>query len=189
MTAPAGALQPDRPTGGRVTRWLGYAALVLAVIGGLGTLFIMGIINADVIGRGAFGKPVPATAEIVSALIVAIVFLQLPQATAAGRNVRADMLIGRLHARGGRAGPALDFFHHAAGAVMLAILLRYLWPEIMGSIRGNETVGLYGIFTLPRWPFVTAVLIGCALTLVQYIILALGFGRAALAGGMPHEQR
>jgi len=170
---------PDRLPGGRLARWLQIAALVLAVIGGLGTLFIMGIINADVIGRGAFGKPVPATAEIVSALIVAIVFLQLPQATAAGRNVRADMLIGKLHKRGDRSGPMLDFFHHLVGAIMLAILLRYIWPEIMGSIRGNETVGLYGIFTLPRWPFVTAVLIGCALTLVQYILLTLGFAQAA----------
>lgn len=176
-------LLPDRLPGGRVVRWLQITALVMAVIGGLGTLFIMGIINADVIGRGAFGTPVPATAEIVSALIVTIVFLQLPMATAAGRNVRADMLIGKLHARGGRAGPALDFFHHAVGAIMLAILLRYLWPEITGSIRGNETVGLYGIFTLPRWPFVTAVLIGCALTLIQYILLAFGFFQAARRGG------
>ena len=180
---------PDRLPGGRVARWLQYSALVLAVIGGLGTLFIMGIINADVIGRGAFGVPVPATAEIVSAMIVAIVFLQLPQATAAGRNVRADMLIGKLHARGGRSGPALDFFHHLVGAIMLAILLRYIWPEIVGSIRGNETVGLYGVFTIPRWPFVVAVLIGCALTLAQYILLALGFAKAAFGKGHAHEQR
>ena len=76
--------------------WLNRMTLALAAIGGLGTLGIMAIINADVIGRGAFGTPVPATAEIVSAMIVAIVFLQLPKATAAGRNVRSDMLLNRL---------------------------------------------------------------------------------------------
>ena len=124
-------------------------------------------------------EPALGIALIGFVFAIAIVFLQLPQATAAGRNVRADMLIGKLHKRGDRSGPMLDFFHHLVGAVMLAILLRYIWPEIMGSIRGNETVGLYGIFTLPRWPFVTAVLIGCALTLVQYILLTLGFAQAA----------
>jgi TRAP-type mannitol/chloroaromatic compound transport system permease small subunit len=183
MTTADETLVPAPLPGGRVSRWLQYAALVLAVVGGTGTLFIMAMINADVVGRGAFGVPVPATAEIVSAMIVAIVFLQLPYATAAGRNVRADMLIGKLHARGGRSGPALDFFHHLVGSIMLAILLRYIWPEIVGSIRGNETVGLYGIFTLPRWPFITAVLIGCGMTLVQYVLLTLGFAQAAFGKG------
>ena len=76
------------------------------------------------IGRGAFSTPVPATAEIVSAAIVAVVFLQLPLAIGRGRAVRSDMLIGRLHSRSPRAGNALDAVHHLAGEVMLAILRR-----------------------------------------------------------------
>lgn len=183
MSRLSGLLAPPGYPGGVFPRALYIAALILAVTGGLGTLGIMAIINLDVIGRGAFGTPVPATAEIVAATIVAIVFLQLPQATAAGRNIRSDMVLGRLRERRPRAAAWLDALHHLAGTIMLAILLRYLWPEIIGSIQGNETVGLYGVLTIPRWPFVTAVLIGCALTLAQYVLLTLGLVATAASGG------
>ncbi|OWU84915.1 hypothetical protein ATO6_11440 [Oceanicola sp. 22II-s10i] len=174
---------PPGMPGGALTLWVNRVALALAVVGGLGTMGIMALINADVVGRGVFGSPIPATAEIVSAAIVAIVFLQLPQATAAGRNVRSDMLLTRLRARSPAAGDWLDVFHHLVGTIMLAILMRYVGPEIFESIEGHETVGLYGIWTMPKWPFVTCVLIGCALTLVSYAMLTAGLTLRAMRGG------
>lgn len=173
---------PGGAIGASFDRILSRVTLGLAILGGLGTLGIMAIINADVIGRGAFGAPVPATAEIVAATIVAVVFLQLPNATAAGRNVRADMFLSRLRHRSPRAGDALDALHHAIGTLMLGILLRYIGPEIIASIEGNETVGLYGIFTMPRWPFVTCVLIGCALSLAQFAWLTCIYTARAASG-------
>lgn len=183
MTDATDTTQPPGFPGGPVALWLNRVTLALAAIGGIGTLGIMAIINADVIGRGAFGTPVPATAEIVSAAIVAIVFLQLPQATAAGRNVRSDMLLNRLGRDHGRAGYMLDTVHHAVGTLMLGILIYYVAPGIFESIEGNETVGLYGIFTMPRWPFVVCVLAGCILTLAQYAMLTLGFAIKAFGRG------
>ncbi|MDF1854066.1 TRAP transporter small permease [Pseudooceanicola sp.] len=174
MSDPTATLTPPEMPGGALARLLNRLALWLAIIGGVGTMGIMALINADVIGRGAFNAPVPATAEIVSAAIVAIVFLQLPQATAAGRNVRSDMLLSRLRLRAPRSANWLDAAHHLAATIMLAILMRYIGPEILESIEGHETVGLYGIFTMPRWPFVTCVLIGCALTLAQFAMLTIG---------------
>lgn len=174
---------PSGGPGGTLVLWLNRITLALAAIGGLGTLGIMAIINADVIGRSAFGTPVPATAEIVSAAIVAIVFLQLPLATGAGRNVRSDMLLNRLGRDDGRGGALLDLVHHAVGTMMLGILIYYIAPGIFDSIEGNETVGLYGIFTMPRWPFVVCVLAGCVLTMVQYLLLTLGFAAKAFGKG------
>ncbi len=167
---------PSTPGGHRtmfhqITILANRIALACAVVGGLGTVGIMLLINADVVGRGLLSMPVPATAEIVSASIVSIVFMQLPFATAMGRNVRSDMLMTLLRNRSPRMEMALDLFHHLVGAVILAVLLRYIWPQIYGAIDGHETVGLYGVFTVPRWPFVVAVLIGCALTLLQYVLL------------------
>lgn len=171
---------PPGMPGGAIILWINRVTLALAALGGIATLGIMALINADVIGRGAFGAPVPVTAEIVAAAIVAIVFLQLPLATASGRNVRSDMLLNRLGRGKGRAGKLLDMVHHAVGTLMLGILLYYIAPGILDSIEGNETVGLYGIFTMPRWPFVVCVLAGCALTLAQYAILTIGFAMQAL---------
>lgn len=172
---------PDLP-GGAVTRILSGIALGLAILGGVGTLGIMALINADVVGRSFFNHPVPATAEIVSAAIVAIVFLQLPNATAAGRNVRSDMFLGRLRMRSPVAADWIDTFHHLVGTGMLAILLYYVGPEIIESIEGHETVGLYGIWTMPRWPFVVCVMAGCAMTLAAYALLTVGLGLRAMRG-------
>lgn len=73
MTDTPDTIVPPGGLGGPLILWLNRLTLALAALGGLGTLGIMAIINADVIGRGAFGAPIPVTAEIVSAAIVAIV--------------------------------------------------------------------------------------------------------------------
>lgn len=174
---------PPALPGGAIVRLITGIALVLAIFGGVGTMGIMALINLDVVGRSFFDSPVPATAEIVSAAIVAIVFLQLPNATAAGRNVRSDMFLGRLRARSPVAADWVDSFHHLVGTLMLAILMLYLGPEIIESIEGNETVGLYGIWTMPRWPFVSCVLAGCVMTLAAYAMLTLGLALRAARGG------
>ena len=153
--------------------------MFFAVLGGVGVMALMAIINADVIGRGGFGAPFPAAAEIISASIVAIIFLQLPLATGDGRAIRSDMLLSRVRARSQRAGDALDAFHHLAGAVMLGVLIRYVGPEVLEILEDGETVGLFGILQLPRWPFALPVLIGCVLTFLHYLRLAFLYGASA----------
>ena len=53
MTDTADINQPPGRPGGPVALWLNRVTLALAAIGGLGTLGIMAIINADVIGLSA----------------------------------------------------------------------------------------------------------------------------------------
>ncbi len=93
------------------------------------------------------------------------------------------MLLSRVRLRSDRAGDWLDAAHHLVGTIMLAILLRYIGPEIIDSIEGHETVGLYGIWTMPRWPFVVCVLIGCAMALVQFAMLTVGLTLRAMGRG------
>lgn len=179
MTAEIHAASPSA-----TQRVLTIIALVLAIVGGLGTVAIMAMINLDVIGRGALSMPLPATAEIVSASIVSIVFLQLPYATVSGRNVRSDLVIGRVMSRSPRAALLMEAINHLVGTIMLAVLLRYIWPEIESAIADRETVGLFGVFTLPRWPFVLAVLAGCIMTCLVYALMTVNFFHSAL-----HQER
>lgn len=181
------AEQPEAPDAvppltGPVARALTAASMVLAVFGTIGTLGIMAIINADVFGRAILSAPVPATAEIVSAAIVSVVFLQLSYAVREGRSVRSDMLIGRLRLRSARAADALDAFHHLAGTVMLVILVRYIWPKVADAMTRYETVGLEGMFTMPAWPFSLCVLVGVIAAGLQYALLTGAYLRCAMFG-------
>lgn len=68
----------------------------------LGTVLIVGlvlIICIDVVGRETIGAPLAGVPEMVTVCIVAIVFLQVPQALKAGRLTRSDGLIILLHQR------------------------------------------------------------------------------------------
>ncbi|MDF2232245.1 TRAP transporter small permease [Albimonas sp. CAU 1670] len=171
---------PPRPWA--AARLMSRVSAALAVVGTLGTVAIMTIINLDVGGRYFFGQPFPATAEIVSAGIVSIVFLQLAHAVGEGRSIRSDMLIGRLRRRSPRWADGLDAVHHLAAAAMLAVLVRYIWPKIADSIADGETVGLYGILQLPAWPFAVCVLAGAVLAGLQFLLLAAAYARAARRG-------
>ena len=51
--------------------------LALNVIGTAGIFLLMLLINADVLGRSLFDRPISGVPEIVSLSIVAIVFLQI----------------------------------------------------------------------------------------------------------------
>lgn len=183
MTGGATAISPLA----LLVRGISLLSFIFAVLGGLGIVAIMVMINADVIGRGAFSTPVPATAEIVSAAIVAVVFLQLPLAIRSGRGIRSDMFIDRLRKRSPRAGDALDTLHHLAGALMLAILVYYLWPQLEATITRHRTVGLHGILLLPRWPFTLCVFMGAVLAMVQYVLLTITFAHRTITGGPRDE--
>ena len=68
------------------------------IIGTILIIFIMIIVNADVIGRELFLKPIAGVPMMVSMSIVAIVFLQTPQTFNRGRltqNVSILNAIGR----------------------------------------------------------------------------------------------
>ena len=71
----------------------------------VGTVLIVGlvlIICVDVIGRETIGVPLRGVPEMVTLSIVAIVFLQVPQAFRAGRLTRSDGLLNTLKSRSPR---------------------------------------------------------------------------------------
>lgn len=137
-----------------------------------GTMLIVGLvvmICTDVLGRNLFGMPLPGVPEMVSLSIVAIVFLQVPQALRAGRLTQSDALIATLRARSPRSANLLEIFFETLGFLVIATIIYAHWPILMKSITRSEFVGAVGNFTMPTWPAKLMILIGAVLLALQFI--------------------
>jgi TRAP-type mannitol/chloroaromatic compound transport system permease small subunit len=155
------------------------ASLPLRVLNGatqganiLGTMLIVGlviIICTDVLGRNLFGVPLPGVPEMISLSIVAIVFLQVPQALKAGRLTRSDGLINTLHKRAPRAGNIAELVFDALGFLVVATIIYAHWPILVKSIVRQDYVGAVGNFTMPVWPAKLMILIGACLLALQFL--------------------
>ncbi|MEO3388566.1 TRAP transporter small permease [Mesorhizobium sp. CAU 1741] len=160
---------------------LGWATEISSVVGTLMIVAIMVLINADVGMRYLFNQPIPGVAEIVSASIVTIIFLQLPDCIFSGRMIRSDMWIGRLTARRPRAAAGLETAFNLLGAVMLALIVYYVYPKVARAYSATHTIGVYGVFLAPVWPFYAGVLVGAALATVEYAVATVHSLRLAIA--------
>lgn len=138
----------------------------------VGTLLIVGlvlIICVDVIGRETIGTPLPGVPEMVSLSIVAIVFLQVPQALKAGRLTRSDGLLMLLERRSARSAAVLETIYELAGVFVMAAILYAHWPILLRAIARQEFIGSIGNITFPVWPVKVAILIGASLLLAQFL--------------------
>src|SRR5690606_544458 len=90
----------------------------VAILNALGTgwiFVIMILINADVFSRYLFNSPFSGVPLIITLSIIAIVFLQLPDALRERRLTRNDAVIGNLLKRRPRLGHMVQSVYHFAG--------------------------------------------------------------------------
>lgn len=153
----------------RALRWLDAATQGANVFG---TVLIVGLvvmICADVLGREALGTPLRGVPEMVSLSIVAIVFVQLPQAFAAGRLTRSDGLITMMHRRFPKVAAVMETLFELTGALVLGTLIHAHWPILVRSYERGDFVGSVGNFTVPTWPVKLMILVGAVLLLLQFL--------------------
>lgn len=176
---------PETPTGLRsfdlVFRLFDRLTAVMSMIGTAAILFIMGIITADVVGRAFLGRPIAGVPEIVSMLILSIVFLQIANTLLRGRLTRADGFLMLVRAKSPRAAGVLDAVMHMAGVGLVGVLVHAFYPLFLRSYGRSEMVGTVGQFLAPIWPTYFVVLIGAlalcfafALRTIQILILTFG---------------
>lgn len=160
-----------RPAGALDTglRLLDRLTVVLNVIGTLLIVGLMLLIGADVAGRVFLGAPVAGVPEMVSLSIVAIVFLQVPQALRAGRFTRSDGFPDWLAGAAPRAGRALEVVFDLASAALIGVLLYASWPLFTQAWEKATFVGAVGDFTMPIWPVKGIIVIGCAMLVLQFL--------------------
>lgn len=144
----------------------------LNVAGTLLILALMVLVNADVIGRGAFSAPISGVPEMVSMSIVAIVFLQIAQTFRKGRLTRAEALLSPLGQRAPRLRLVLELLFAVAAAALIWVLFSASLPLFEKAwVRGTYE-GTVGDFTAPIWPVKLIILVGCAALWVQLVLSA-----------------
>ena len=173
--------------GPAIARRRGPFGLLAEGLGAIGTIwifFLMLLINADVIGRYFFNKPLVGTIEIVSMSIVGIIYLQLGHALRQERFIRSDGFLGRLLRERPRTGYAIQGLHHLIGAVLLGLMVYFCIPETISAWEQSEYLGTEGVFVFYIWPIDAIVTIGATVTAIQFALHAVRDWRIA-AGLMP----
>ncbi len=156
---------------------------MLNAVGTVWIFLLMVLINADIFGREALDAPIRGVTELVSLSIVGIVFLQLAHTLWAGRLTRSDALLNHLLRTRPWLGHGLSALYNLIGAVLFAIIFHASVPYFQTAWEIDEYVGAAGDFTAPVWPIKLIILIGCAATAIQFLLLAWKEFRMALRGG------
>ena len=162
---------------------MGWIADGMNAVGSILIMVVMLLICADVLGRNLLGKPIHGVSELVAMSIVAIVFLQLASTLRAGRMSRAELFIDTFAVKHPRAASVLQFTFDVMGVFVFVVIVTATWPIFERAWSGNEFIGVQGVFTAPTWPVKLIVLVGAALTGLQYLLLAASSARAALGKG------
>ena len=139
--------------------------MVLAAVWAFGLTFM---ILADIIGRGVFDAPINGTAELVTASIVIIVFLQAGYAIRSRSMLRADFLVTHLPPKVQRVLLAVGYL---LGAAFFLMIITGGWDESIRSFTEGEYEG-EGALRVPSWPARWTVLIGSAIAMINYLVLA-----------------
>lgn len=155
-----------------IRRLVNLVTASLNVIGTLLIVAIMLLVNADVIGRGAFNNPVSGVPEIVSMSIVAIVFLQIGETFRRGRLTRTEAVLGFIQARSPRLCTLLELVFSLAAIALIWQLYAASQPLFVKSWVRGTFEGTIGNFTAPIWPVKLVILIGCVALIVQLSVHA-----------------
>lgn len=179
-------IEQDRPDGPRrrsaASKFMDSITRAVSAIGSLMIVGLMVGINLDVGGRYFFNSPLPGTAEIISASIVSIIFLQLADCIRTDRMIRSDILLARLVVSRPRLADWFYAVFALVGFGMLAVLVWFLIPSVSKAFYQGHTVGVPGMFVMPVWPFYALVLTGAVLATLEYLRAAFAHFSAALKG-------
>lgn len=124
-------------------------------------------ILADVLSRGLGIRGVPGTAELARNLIVIIVFLQLPYCVQSRGMLAADFLVAVMPLRLQHVCQIAGF---ALGAAFFGALAAGGVEPTLVAFRSGAFDG-DGALRLPIWPVRLAIVAGCALAALSYLIL------------------
>ena len=136
----------------------------LMVIAAAAAFSLTFLILANIIDRERFD----GVAEIVTASIVIIVFLQAGYAIRSRSMLKADFLVSRFPEGLQR---ILKCVGYLLGAAFFLMIITGGWEESVRSWVENEFEG-EGALRVPAWPARWAVMFGSLIALMNYLVMA-----------------
>ena len=167
---PQGYGQGAPGSGAPRSSYFGILTQALNIVGTMLILAMAVAVNADVIGRNAFNHPIAGVLEFIGLSIVAVVFLQMANTLREDRHVSNDVFIHLIRDLRPRLASGLYAAFNAIGALLMATIVVYVWPIVLEGYQGNYYAGTAGVIEIPIWPFTAVVVIGAAITAVQFLI-------------------
>ena len=140
----------------------------LNAVGSVWVAAITLLICADILGRVLFRYPLAGVPEIVKVSIVAIVWLQIPHTLKTGGHLRSDIVLRYLSER---SRAALDLFACVLGAIIFGLLVYSGWDTMILAWEMGEFEGELPV-RVPTYPLRSIVLLGAALTALQFLLMA-----------------
>lgn len=142
-------------------------------IGTLVVLGLVGIVNFDVVARGAFNAPFLGAVEVVQFSMVLIVFLQLPDVVRVSRLTRSDGFLVVIGDRRPKLAAALRHIVDTISAVFMALIAVAIWPEFVEMWDTKDYFGVPGVFTAPWWPIKLVIFLSAGLCVLIFALKVL----------------
>lgn len=147
---------------GRLLSALNFTASLLIVA-------IMLLITTDVLGRALFSLPLHGVPELTKFSIVCMVWLQMAYTLRAREHLRSNLILRVMPRLGQR---TILLLNAAMGALMMFLIAYYSYPEMLRSWRIGAFEGEHPV-RIPTWPIWSIVVIGSALTSIEYAYQAI----------------
>lgn len=148
----------------RAPRILVWACRGSLVLSSAWTACVIVLICADVAFRALLNSPIEGTAEIAGFSVVAVFFLQMPEAVRLGRHTRSDLLPNFLARTAPAAATALEAAANLLGALCFAFLAYIALVHGVAAWDEASVYGTQGLFTFPKWPIWLLMGLGSSLT-------------------------
>ncbi len=158
-------------TSGAPLRVFGSLVSGMNAAGSCWIVVLMVLINVEAVGRSAFNKPIIGVIEMIEISVIGIVFMQLADSLRRGVLTRSDGLFNQVMARKPAAGHAMGIVTHLLGAVFMGLIIRGSVPFLIDAWEKDYYIGIEGMFTAPVWPIALIIVVGVAVTMIQFLIV------------------
>lgn len=161
----------------------GRTLSALNLLASIWIMVIVALIAADVFGRSLFNAPVQGVPEIIKFSVVGMFWLQMAYVLREKAHLRSTLFLGVMPPWAQRIVLVLNSI---VGVVIFALIVRFAFPELLKAWEIDEWEGAPPV-RIPVWPIWSLIILGSALTVLQFSIDAVTFVRGKIDLGESRE--